>query len=213
MTRETMNVHKALAELKILDSRIMSAINCGVYCAQNKNYNNVIAGIPVKQYEDEVIRASYNKVDDLMSRYNAIKKAVTLSNAATTVEIQGKTYTIAEAIWMKNHGVEYQKVYLSTLRGQYNKAQASITKNNDALDKNAEAYVTSMFGSKESKTANAEVENAKKTYIQNNTMVLVDPGKIIERMETLEAEIAAFEADVDSAISVSNAMTTITVEY
>ena len=177
MTRETMNVHKALAELKILDSRIMSAINCGVYCAQNKNYNNVIAGIPVKQYEDEVIRASYNKVDDLMSRYNAIKKAVTLSNAATTVEIQGKTYTIAEAIWMKNHGVEYQKVYLSTLRGQYNKAQTSITKNNDALDKNAEAYV------------------------------------IIERMEALEAEIAAFEADVDSAISVSNATTTITVEY
>ena len=114
---------------------------------------------------------------------------------------------------MKNHGVEYQKVYLSTLRGQYNKAQASITKNNDALDKNAEAYVTSMFGSKESKTANAEVENAKKTYIQNNTMVLVDPGKIIERMEALEAEIAAFEADVDSAISVSNATTTITVEY
>lgn len=173
----------------------------------------MIAGIPVKQYEDEVIRASYNKVDDLMSRYNAIKKAVTLSNAATTVEIQGKIYTIAEAIWMKNHGVEYQKVYLSTLRGQYNKAQASITKNNDALDKNAEAYVTSMFGSKESKTANAEVENAKKTYIQNNTMVLVDPGKIIERMEALEAEIAAFEADVDSAISVSNATTTITVEY
>lgn len=37
MTTETMSIHKALAELKILDGRIKKEIQNGSYCAANKH--------------------------------------------------------------------------------------------------------------------------------------------------------------------------------
>lgn len=39
MTTEKMNVHKALAELKILDDRIVKAINSVEACISNKHSN------------------------------------------------------------------------------------------------------------------------------------------------------------------------------
>lgn len=51
MTTEKMTIHKALAELKIVDDRIISAINGGTYCVANKHSNEKIKGVPVKEYE------------------------------------------------------------------------------------------------------------------------------------------------------------------
>ena len=42
MTTEKMTIHKALAELKIVDDRIISAINGGTYCVSNKHSNEKI---------------------------------------------------------------------------------------------------------------------------------------------------------------------------
>ena len=39
MVTEKMTVHKALAELKLLDDRIKKAISGGIYCAANKHSN------------------------------------------------------------------------------------------------------------------------------------------------------------------------------
>lgn len=44
-------------------------------------------------------------------------------------------------------------------------------------------------------------------------MELIDPVNILEKIEALEVEIADFTTEVDSALSVSNALTEITVEY
>lgn len=74
-------------------------------------------------------------------------------------------------------------------------------------------YYVGLFGQKESKTANEEYEKARKSYIEANTMELIDPVNILEKIEALEVEIADFTTEVDSALSVSNALTEITVEY
>ena len=49
MTTEKMTVHKALAELKILDNRIHSAISDAVFCVANKHSNEKINGIKVDE--------------------------------------------------------------------------------------------------------------------------------------------------------------------
>ena len=43
MTKETMTVHKALAEIKILKDRIQSEIYNSIYvsCKKNSNYNSI----------------------------------------------------------------------------------------------------------------------------------------------------------------------------
>lgn len=213
MTTEKMTVHKALAELKIIDDRIISAINGGTYCVANKHSNEKIKGVSVDEYKS-VMQGYYDKATDLIKRRNAIKRAVVLSNATTKVSINGEEYTRAEAIEMKNHGEEFEERMLEMLNKQYNKAQAEILKQNgDDLEKRAEQYVIGIYGSKEGKTNTDDFEKTKKDFMTANAFELVDPIKILDKINVLEDKIASFKAEVDAALSVSNAITEIEISY
>ena len=213
MTTETMTIHKALAELKILESRIMKTVGDGTYCVANKHSNEKINGVSIEDYK-KVMQSAYDKAVDLITRYKAIKKAVTLSNAKTVVKIGEEEYTVAEAIWMKNHGIEFDELLLNELREQYNKAQAKILKQNgNDLEQRAEQYVVGIYGSKEGRTNTDDFEKTKQDFITSQTFELVDPIGILEKIEVLEEKISAFKAEVDAALSTSNALTVIEVNY
>lgn len=209
---EKMTIHKALCELKILDSRINNAISSARFCLANKHSNEKVNGVTVEEYQ-ETMKASYNKASDLIRRREAIKRAVVLSNAKTIVKIGGKEYTVAEAIEMNNHGIDLKLQLKNAMKKQYDSAMTTIISKNSVVDDKATEYVVGLFGQKESKTANEEYEKARKSYIEANTMELIDPVNILEKIEALEVEIADFTTEVDSALSVSNALTEITVEY
>lgn len=211
-TVEKMTIHKALCELKILDSRINNAISSARFCLANKHSNEKVNGVTVEEYQ-ETMKASYNKASDLIRRKEAIKRAVVLSNAKTIVKIGGKEYTVAEAIEMNNHGIDLKLQLKNAMKKQYDSAMTAIISKNSVVDDKATEYVVGLFGQKESKTANEEYEKARKSYIEANTMELIDPVNILEKIEALEVEIADFTTEVDSALSVSNALTEITVEY
>ncbi len=211
-TLEKMTIHKALCELKILDSRINNAISSARFCLANKHSNEKVNGVTVEEYQ-ETMKASYNKASDLIRRREAIKRAVVLSNAKTIVKIGGKEYTVAEAIEMNNHGIDLKLQLKNAMKKQYDSAMTAIISKNSVVDDKATEYVVGLFGQKESKTANEEYEKARKSYIEANTMELIDPINILEKIEALEVEIADFTTEVDSALSVSNALTEITVEY
>lgn len=211
-TVEKMTIHKALCELKILDSRINNAISSARFCLANKHSNEKVNGVTIEEYQ-ETMKASYNKASDLIRRREAIKRAVVLSNAKTIVKIGGKEYTVAEAIEMNNHGIDLKLQLKNAMKKQYDSAMTTIISKNSVVDDKATEYVVGLFGQKESKTANEEYEKARKSYIEANTMELIDPVNILEKIEALEVEIADFTTEVDSALSVSNALTEITVEY
>lgn len=211
-TVEKMTIHKALCELKILDSRINNAISSARFCLANKHSNEKVNGVTVEEYQ-ETMKASYNKASDLIRRREAIKRAVVLSNAKTIVKVGGKEYTVAEAIEMNNHGIDLKLQLKNAMKKQYDSAMTAIISKNSVVDDKATEYVVGLFGQKESKTANEEYEKARKSYIEANTMELIDPVNILEKIEALEVEIADFTTEVDSALSVSNALTEITVEY
>lgn len=213
MTTETMTVHKALAELKILDGRIKKEIQNGSYCAANKHSNDKINGIPIEDFEKSV-RGTYDKVTDLIKRRKAIKKAVVLSNAKTTVKIADVEYTVAEAIEMKNHGIELEALLINSMDSQYHQAQAEVSRQNgNNLEERADQYVTAIYGQKDGKTATADIEKVRKDFLEANSYEIVDPINVPEKVEALRQKIDAFMADVDSALSVSNALTEITIEY
>lgn len=213
MTTETMNVHKALAELKLLDDRINKTISEGTYCVANKHSNEKINGVPIDEYIT-LIQGGYDKVTDLINRRKAIKKAVVLSNATTKVEIVGVEYTVAEAIEMKNHGLDFEKLLLHAMKTNYTNAQKVIEiANGEELERRADNYVTGMYGNKESKTNAADIEKLKSDFLKANQFDLIDPLKVLDKIDDLEKEINNFMAEVDSALSVSNALTEITIEY
>lgn len=115
---------------------------------------------------------------------------------------------------MKNHGVEFEKLLMNTMNIQYRNAQMQIKQENGKyLEQRAEQYVTAIYGQKEGKTNAADIEKVKKDFIESNTYVLVDPLHVLDKIEDLEKKINDFMAEVDSALSCSNALTEITIEY
>lgn len=115
---------------------------------------------------------------------------------------------------MKNHGVEFEKLLMAHMRSHYNKAQITIkNENGKELEKRAEQYVAAIYGQKEGKTNTADIEKVKADFLTSNSYELVDPLHVLEKIEDLEKKINDFMAEVDSALSVSNALTEITIEY
>lgn len=217
MTKEKMNVHRALAELKIIDARIDKAITDTTFITANKHSNDKISGVTIANFKD-TMKSNYQKINDLIARRNAMKRAVVLSNANTTIEIDGNTYTIAEAIELKNHGMDGVKVLISKMTEQYNVAQSEFNRNSgETLEKKAENYVLSIIQSqpKDSKmTVDDEAMKAlRKTYIENNTFDIVDPLNVANAIKELSDYVSKFETEIDAALSTSNALTIIEFEY
>lgn len=213
MTNERMTIHKALAELKLMDSRIEKVISEGIFCIANKHSNTKINGVNIDEFIKSM-KGSYDKANDLIIRRNAIKRAVVLSNAVTTVRVNEVTYTIAEAIEMKNHGITFKEMLLEDLCSQYNDAQlVALDNNGKRLEERAEKYVVGMFGSKEGKTNVDDFDKAMEDFITANTYEIIDPLKITDKINSLESEISEFKAEIDSALSVSNAITEIEISY
>ena len=213
MTTEKMSVHKALCELKTLDSRIQKSIQQAVFVFANKHANTKISGVPVGEYSAEV-KAAYQSVKDLIARRDAIKRAVTLSNAAVKVVIGGKEYTVAEAIEMKNHGISHLQLLLRKLETDNQRARRESDNNNgEALEGRADEYVKSLYGNVDMKGASEEIKKVRADFIAAQTMEIVDPIGIRTEMERLEKEINDFTVEIDSALSVSNALTELEIVY
>lgn len=213
MTTEKMTVHKALCELKTLDARIDKAIRGSVFVFANKHANTKVSGKSVSAYCEEV-KSAYQSACDLIARRDAIKRAVTMSNAITKVTIGGQEYTIAEAIEMKNHGVPMQQKLLDKLnRDNYTARRQADDSNGECLEMRADEYVKSLYGNVDMKGASEEIKKVRADFIAAQTMELVDPISITTEMEKLEKQITTFAVEIDAALSVSNALTEITVEY
>lgn len=217
MTNEKMTVHKALAELKIIDDRINNAIVSGTYVIANKHSNTKIHGMTIDDFKTSM-KADFQKVSDLIARRNAIKRAVVASNAVTKVKVGDNEYTVAEAIEMKNHGMEFKNTFKNYIARQYTNAKNEFDKNSgEPLERRAENYVLSVIQAqpKDSKMAvdSDAMKNLRAQYIKDNAYDIIDPIGVKDVIEKLDNEISDFITEVDAALSVSNALTVLDIEY
>lgn len=213
MTNETMTVHKALCELKTLDARIKKAVESSVYVFANKHSNAKVSGLSVSDYCAE-IKSAYQSATDLIARRDAIKRAVVLSNAITKVTVGGKEYTIAEAIEMKNHGIPTQQTLLNKLKNDSRRARREADENNgERLEMRADEYIRSLYANADMKNLSDEVKKMRADFLTSQVMEIVDPIKVADEIERLETLINTFTVEIDAALSVSNALTEIAVEY
>ena len=164
------------------------------------------------------MKSSHQKVTDLIARRNAIKRAVVLSNAVTKVKVGNDEYTVAEAIEMKNKGMQFKSTYMNNLVYQFNVANNELNRNSgDAIEKRAEQYVLAVIQAqpKDAKMAidSDAMQALRKDYIKNNTYDMIDPLNVKKLIEDLSNEIDEFNTEVDAALSVSNALTVVDIEY
>lgn len=216
MQKYTMTVHEGLAELKTLAARIEKEMSQSVYVNTTKHSNTKIDGMSIVDYSASM-KSTMQKVEDLIKRRNAIKRAITKSNAVTEVTIvrdngETVTMTVAELIEYRNVGLDFVAKLANTLTGQYKTCMNTIKRVNDTITESADRYVTGLFGNKEGVQADA-IESARNSYIEANTIDLIDPNKVQDKITALREEYDFFNTKVDAALSTSNAVTVIEFEY
>ena len=218
MTNEKMTITKALSELKVLGNRITAEIRSATFCNVSKHTMRTLNGKNITDVKAEM-QGSYDKIVALINRNNAIKKAVNKANASTIVSIGGEQMTVAEAIYMKQTGIDYMKALLNTMTTQYTNTQSLLQNNNgEKLTRACEAYIVSLYGTNSSNnTISSEmvetINAARAKYIDENTFDLIEGIDTKKAIEDLKNKIDAFEAEVDVAITVANATTEIEISY
>lgn len=201
MTSE-ISITQGLAELKLLKSRLESAVHNGQYITLKTKAR------PIDTVEfSRNAQSYYQSYNDLLNRFNKLKGAIVISNATTRVTIASKEYTVAEAIEHKRN-LHLKKQMLTTLQTQLKSVQDSFARHTNDIQNRAEKLLEVELG-KDSKT---NVENSNQfveSFLKSNRAEIIDPLKLESLISELSKDITEFETTVDWVLSESNGRTKI----
>ena len=211
--KETMTVHQALCDAKVASKKIYDAID-GLHsvCANRASAKRVL-GIKQEDFESEA-KETYQSIIDLIRRSEAIKKSINDYNASHKIIVDDKEYSVAEAIYMMQHGMESKTYLIKYLNQQLKIAEEEIRiANGDKLDQAAERNAVTQFGGEKNQKSSDDYREFIKQYKEENQLILIDPLGIREKIKSLQDEVDSFTSKVDAAIQTANATTEITIEY
>jgi regulator of sirC expression with transglutaminase-like and TPR domain len=209
MEKQKMTIHRALSELKLIDSKIEKQISeiipTGIY-QKGKLINGFLQDDGFK----ENAQSKYQSVNDLISRKIAIKSAIVQANGVTMVKVGEKVMSIADAINFKA-AVKFKKQLAARLKQMHNAAVGEMNKNNAIVDQNVQNLLAAALGKDSVKTDAKDVDSIRVPYMDANEFHLFDPLDAEKKVEEIEKEVGDFEMEVDAALSEINALTFIEV--
>lgn len=199
------SITRALAEVKSLNDRIEKATRQGVFVT-------VTVGGKTTNGQDlqeatNIIKANLQSVQDLIARRQAVKAAIIRSNAVTTVTINGKELTVAEAIERKG-SIDKERTLQSVLQQQLGQARAVTERNNVQMQGRIDTMIQAAVG-KDRKATEDELEAISKPYTASNITTPLDPNGLEAVILKMEEDINGFLFEVDFALSEANAKTLI----
>ena len=208
MTTQSISIHRALAELKLLQKRIERAsLQPFLGIAIGERVPKSYASIDALAAD---VEGNLDSVKALIERRKKIKAAIIASNAVTKVMIAGREMTVAEAIDRRDTGIDFDKALLHSMKTQLKNLNVEIARKEQDLEQKAEQYITNMFDKKD-QYEQSEIDAARAKYIANAEPKLIDPSNIRQEIERLEKDIEDFELEVDFSLSESNTVTMIQV--
>ncbi|MGI6174096.1 MAG: hypothetical protein ACOYI8_09415 [Christensenellales bacterium] len=209
--KETMTVQKALEQATLIDKKINDSIRLLDTSNVKKASEDTIrlTKMKVGEYIDRA-NADMQSIEDLFMRRRALRAALHKSNANTQVVIGGETYSVAEAIEMRKTGIGLQEEYYRKLASNRASAASAVSQSEEKVTRVADEMVAKAFTeNKSSKEAMALHEG----YVSMNKLELIEPKGIDDKMRAIVDSINNFMADVNVAITASNATTVIEFEY
>lgn len=210
----TISIHRALQQLKTLDSRISTATRdmklIAVVRGDNKDVEYPKTLVGAKELEN-TIRASLQSVDDLISQRQKIKAAIAKSNAQTIVKVAGVNMTVVEAIEAKRIA-QYKSEVLAQMVMQSNQAIQAVERLNAEIDATIKKQTEVLQGrNTTAKVSDADTQLIQRAAEARTKPTLVDPLNIKDLFLVRQKELQDFLDDVDATLSESNAVTTIEV--
>lgn len=204
-----MTIHRALSELKLIDSKIDKQTGEMIPTAYAQK-NKLIMGYMTEEEFQKESGSRFNSILDLIDRKLKIKSAIVKANGSTTVKIAEKEMTIADAINFK--AVVTKKIALvKRLKDMHTRAVGDLNKNNEIAEGNVQRLLEATFGKESVKVDKEDVEAVRKPYMEANVFHLFDPLKVNETIQAMEKEISDFQSEVDATLSEINAITFIEI--
>ncbi len=201
---------------KKIQDQIKKATFVVVVQEQTKNYQ----GKPVETYETS-IQEEYQSIKDQIDRYNRLCRAITLSNATTTITFKdGTTMTIAEAIQLKKNkrvgvfskeALSLTDLLLNEMQDQAKDAISAEDNYNRNLERMRNQYIdTKIANSGNTKEpVTPEFLAAVDQFIKPFGVKVINPISIKDQVEELKAQRDKFDSEVETLLKVSNATTVI----
>ena len=205
-----MTIHRALAELKLIDSKIEKAISV-IEPTGIMQVNKLVNNFYKKEDFENDAKSKFQSVIDLIERKNKIKSAIVIANGVAEVNISGIKMTIADAINFKSI-IVFKKNLIATLIKKHNAIKSKFTIENEKIEKIALENAKIMIGKEgdnKIKPTDEDVKNIIEPFIKRNEFHLIDPLKVEQLTEKLQKEVSDFEAEVDAVLSEVNAITII----
>ena len=213
MVTEKMTVHQALCEIKVAEKKMLKTMDGFTVVGYNKANADKVNGMTVDSFVENA-KKSYQSALAQIARLNALKAAVSDYNATTKINVGGVEYTVAQAIYMMQYGIDFKKNLARKISDQFSSAQRYVQRFNDNdLNEAAERAANLVFSSDKADKSAEKFLTFISNYKRENQMQLIDPIKAQVELEKLQAEIDDFEANVDAAIQVANATTVIEINY
>jgi hypothetical protein len=209
MEKTKMTIHRALAELKLIDAKIekqISEINPVGIFQKDKLINGYTKE---SDFKDSAI-SKYQSVTDLIKRKCDIKSAVVLANGITKVKVGNKEMTIADAINFKSN-IKFKNMLIQKLKQSHLQSASNLQKNNQIVEDNVQKLLEYTFGKESTKVNEGDMNAVRKPYIEANTWHLFDPLEVLNKIEAMEKEVSEFEMEIDAALSEINATTFIEI--
>lgn len=209
MDKSTMTIHRGLAELKLIDSRIEKAIqNIQPCSAQQKD--KPINGTHSKEDFENKAKADLQSITDLITRKQTIKSAIVKANAETSVTIGDKSMTIAEAINYKTI-LEFKRQLARSLKSKGDSIVSHVNANNHQVEQNALKLAEAALQKDNVKIGDDDAGSIINPYMKSNEYHLLDPLNYQEKAAKLLEDVDTFETEVDAALSEINAITKIEI--
>lgn len=197
-----MTLHRALAEIKLIEKRITKSIHNSNFVAVVENTSAPRGFSNQKDFMDQA-NANYDSISDLIKRRDEIKAALIKANAEHTVKIVGRTMTLAEAIYLRDKGLEEHEELLNKLRRQ--RTDAAITMETMAanLRERTERHVKEWFTNTDKPTAK-EIAEVTEQFEKRYEVRLLDPIEIDQKIEEMDAFIDGFRNEVHFILGEAN---------
>jgi hypothetical protein len=163
-----------------------------------------------KEQIESAITASFQQVEALIARRDAIKRAIIVSNGSTKVNISGTEMTVAEAIERKG-SIGYTQHFINTLVAHYNQATNAVNQQNTRVEADIEKRVMAAYGNDKGKVNEDQYNLIAQAVKGESEAKLLDPVKIADKIKELQTKFSDFVTEVDFVLSESNARTEIEI--
>jgi hypothetical protein len=194
----TTTVTRGLSELNTIKKRL-SKLTAGTTFLSVK-----VGGRAWRDHLHET-KSNWQAINDLLTRYEVLKFAIITSNATTLVKIGDRSYTVAEAIAMKEV-LQQKKSLLDKMRQSRQSIDYTVEQHGQTIRGKLDRLLELNF-KREQKTDESDIKTISDAYLKNNAITVVDPLGLDQEISRLDEEIDSFTKEVDFALSESNAVT------